>query len=89
MLGSEPLRLRGELSTSNREFENAVISTLQDRLGDEQRSLEIKALTLMATSWVVTAAHIDLTEGRPSLVGCFDEAVAAGVKSISRDLGGH
>jgi len=47
VLGSEPLRLRGELSTSNREFENAVISTLQDRLGDEQRSLEIKALTLM------------------------------------------
>ena len=49
------------------------VATLKARPGDQYSSLEIHALTLMAINWFLTAAHIYLTEGRPSLLTCYDE----------------
>jgi hypothetical protein len=37
----------------------------------------------MATTWFVTAIHIYLVEGRPSLVDCFDEVVATCRRAIT------
>jgi AcrR family transcriptional regulator len=79
-------------STSNRlwagvqAFQKTLVETLKTRLGEHVSTLEISAMTRMAVGWFITAAHIYLVEGRPSLVGCFDEVVATCVQSGLRYL---
>jgi AcrR family transcriptional regulator len=87
VLATDPRIAGKELSVGSREFEKDVIATLLSRSGEQWSALQIHALTLMAFSWFMTAAHMYLTEGRPSLVGCFDEVVATCVQSGARDLG--
>lgn len=77
VLTTEPQLVSDELSVGTRQFERKLADTLRDRVGPARSDLEIKALTLMATSWFTTAAHVYLVEDRPSLLDCFDEAVAA------------
>jgi AcrR family transcriptional regulator len=69
------------------EFARRVVATLEAREGDQFSSLEINALTLMAINWFLTAAHIYLTEGRSSLLTCFDEVVSTCVQASASSLG--
>lgn len=39
---------------------------------------------MMATSWFTTAVHVYLTEGRSSLLECYDEVVASCLQEIAR-----
>jgi AcrR family transcriptional regulator len=86
VLAAEPLageRLSGSIGA----FERSVVETLQHRLDGRMSSIEAHALTKMACTWFLTAAHVYLMEGRRSLVKCFDEVVAICVQSGARDLG--
>lgn len=66
-------------------FEANLTTAIQSRLGNPL-SVEIYALTLMALSWFTAAIRIYLHENRPSLVDCFDEIVAACLRSATGDL---
>jgi AcrR family transcriptional regulator len=76
VLTTQPQLARDELSVGTGQLERKLAEALQDRDGETRSSLEIKAMTLMATAWFTTAVHIYLVEGRPSLLACFDEVVA-------------
>jgi hypothetical protein len=69
-----------------RAFEADVVATLDDRYSSHASLIELHALTKMACSWFVTAAHIYLVEGRRSLVRTFDEVVSICVQSGRHDL---
>lgn len=86
VLTSESRFAGTQLWAGVREFQESVVATLEDREGRGLSALEIRALTLMACDWFLTAAHVYLTEGRDSLVACFDEVVAICVESTSIDL---
>ncbi|GEM_PF-2605007 len=86
VLATQPRFAAEQLSVGIREFTKGIVSTLENRRGDEHSTLEIRALTLMAMGWFVAAAHVYLVEGRPSLVECFDEVVATCIHSSVRDL---
>lgn len=75
-----------ELSGRSDEFAMSAVAILQDRY-DRHSNLEIHAVTLMAVSWFVTAAHIYLTESRRSLLRCFDEVVSTCVSATASELG--
>jgi len=86
VLQSEP-RLSGrQFSLGAGPFEKSVIATLSDRLGERRPSVEIRALTFMALGWFLSAVQAYLLEGRPSLVECFDEAVAGCLRWNVSDL---
>jgi AcrR family transcriptional regulator len=87
ILTTQPQLAGEQLALGGRAFEMNLVTALQNRHDAKGSSLEIQALTLMATGWLTTAAHVYLTEGRPSLVTCFDEVVAACVQASARDLG--
>jgi hypothetical protein len=47
---------------------------------------EIRAITLMALSWLDAAARTYLLDNKPSLLSCFDDVVGACVGAAARDL---
>jgi hypothetical protein len=67
-------------------FERNLVAALEDRIGKQRSQLELRAVTLMALSWLDAAARIYLMEAKPSLVKCFDEVVAICLRSSARDL---
>lgn len=80
VLTTQPRPVTEQVSSGSRAFERGLVAALRERHGDRWSSLEIHAVTLMATGWFTTAAHLYLVEGRPSLVACFDETVATCVR---------
>jgi AcrR family transcriptional regulator len=83
VLTTDPGVARDELSIGSFQVERKLTDALGGRAGETRSSLEIKAVTLMALSWFTTAAHVYLTEGRPSLLECFDEVVATCTRDIA------
>ena len=77
VLETEPRLAGTQLSLGIGTFERRVIAALENRPGRGHSSVEIRALAFMAIGWFISAAHVYLIEGRPSLVECFDEAVAS------------
>ena len=88
VLESEPRLASGQFSLGMEAFEKRVIATLSGRAGEARPSVEIRAQTLMALGWVVSAVQAYLIEGRASLVDCFDEAVAGCLRWNVGDLAG-
>jgi AcrR family transcriptional regulator len=86
VLASEPRLAGGQFSFGMGAFEKGVIATLSSHLGEERPSVEVRALTFMALGWVLSAVQAYLIEGRPSLVECFDEAVAGCLRWNVTDL---
>jgi hypothetical protein len=86
VLKSAPQLAGRQLSLGTGAFEKSVIATLSDRLGEQQPSVEIRALTFMALGWFLSAVQAYLIEGRPSLAECFDEAVAGCLRWNVSDL---
>lgn len=83
VLATEPRLAHDELSIGSFVFEKRLVDVLQGRAGESRSFLEINAVTLMATSWFTTATHLYLTEGRPSLLACFDEVVATCAREVA------
>jgi AcrR family transcriptional regulator len=82
-------RLAGtQLSLGMDPFEKVAIDVLSGRPGDGASAAEIRAVTLMALSWFISAVRAYLCDGRASLVECFDEAVAACLRWDAGDLTG-
>lgn len=86
VLETEPRLAGPQLSLGTRDFEKEVIAALVKRHAEELSSVELKALTFMALGWFIAATHVYLIEGRPSLVECFDEAVASCLRWSVNDL---
>jgi AcrR family transcriptional regulator len=82
VLTTEPHLARDELSIGTFLFEKQLIEALQHRVGETPSYLEIHAVTLMATSWFTTAAHLYFIEDRQSLLECFDEVVATCAREV-------
>jgi AcrR family transcriptional regulator len=87
VIAAEPRLAGEELWAGVRAFESELVATVARRRGQRKPSLESHALTLMAVSWFVTAAHVYVTERSRSLVECFDEAVATCVQASEDGLG--
>jgi len=87
VLATDPGLVSGALLGGTREFALSIVATLEARGGDQYPSLEIHAVALMAMSWFLTAAEVYLTDGRPSLVECFDEVVSTCVQASASSLG--
>jgi AcrR family transcriptional regulator len=86
VLATNPGLIGEELTLGVRAFERDVIATLVSREENEQSLAEIRALTLMALSWIDAAVRAYLLDRRPSLVKCFDEVVATCVEASTTDL---
>jgi len=86
VLKTEPRVASGQLPLGMGAFEKRAIATLSERLGEEQPSVEIRAMTFMALGWFLSAIQAYLIEGRHSLVECFDEAVAGCLRWNVSDL---
>jgi AcrR family transcriptional regulator len=83
VLTTEPRLARDELSLGTFVFEKKAIAALQSRDGETRSHLELHAVTFMAASWLMTATHLYLVEGRRSLLECFDEVVAICVREVA------
>lgn len=77
VLTADPRLARDELSVGGFQFEKKIVEALRTRDGETRSYLEIHAVTFMAVSWFTTATHLYFIEGRPSLLDCYDEVVAA------------
>ena len=86
VLKTEPRFAYAQLSIGIRAFEKDLVATLEHRLGEQQSSLEVRALVLMSQAWFDTAIRVYLFEGRRSLVEYFDEVVATCVRVTAHDL---
>lgn len=86
VLATEPGLVGEEIALLVQSFEKNLVATLESRSGKQPSQLELRAVTLMALSWLDAAARIYLVEGKPSLVKCFDEVVAICLRSSARDL---
>ena len=86
VLHAEPRFAYGELSVGVRAFEKSLLATLQDRVGPQESSLELRAVTLMVLAWVDAANRVYLFEGRRSLVDYYDEVVGTCLTMGERDL---
>lgn len=86
VLKTEPQFAYAQLSVGIRAFEKDLVATVANRLGQSHRSLEIRAVTLMAQAWLDAAIRVYLFEGRRSLVATFDEVVATCVRVTTLDL---
>ena len=84
VLATNPRLIGEELTLGVRAFERDLIATLASRLNNEQSLAEIRALTLMALSWIDAAVRAYLLDRRPSLVKCFDEVVTTCVEASRR-----
>jgi AcrR family transcriptional regulator len=87
VLATEPGFFREELTAGSTSFAAGAVATLQARPGNQRSPMELHALSLMAMSWLVTAAHIFLIENRPSMVTCFDEIVSLCVHAVGSAFG--
>jgi AcrR family transcriptional regulator len=83
---TDPQVAMEHFSIVSREFEKDLVATLQDRAGPARPQLELNALTKMVLGWFTTAAHAYLTEGRPSLLTCYDEVVATCIQASTQGL---
>ena len=86
VLATEPGLVGEEIALLAQAFEKNLVAVLESRIGTQSSKLEIRALTVMALSWLDAAARIYLMENKPSLVKCFDEVVAVCLRSGARDL---
>jgi hypothetical protein len=86
VLATEPRLAGGELAAGSRAQKDQLISTLEERTGGKQPFAELHAITTMAMGWLSSAAHIFLTEDRPSLVDCFDDVVSICIDSTASQL---
>jgi AcrR family transcriptional regulator len=86
VLKTEPRLAYAQLSIGLRVFEKNLLVTLENRLGKQGSSLEIRALVLMAQAWADTAIRVYLFEGKRSLVEYFDEVVATCIRVTVNDL---
>jgi AcrR family transcriptional regulator len=86
VLKTEPRFAYAQLSIGARAFEKDLVATLEDRLGAQQSSLEIWAVTLTAQAWLDTAIRVYLFDGKHSLVEYFDEVIATCVRFTAADL---
>jgi AcrR family transcriptional regulator len=89
VLGTRPSLAGGQLSLGMDAFEKSAIAVLTSPPRDGQSAAEVRAVTLMALTWLASAVQGYLCEGRPSLVECFDEAVAACLRWDVSDLAGR
>lgn len=85
VLAAEPRFATEHVSGGVRAFSNALIATLEERLGDKRSRLELAALTEMAEAWFLAAVRAYFKQGKRSLVEFFDEVVATCV-AASADL---
>ncbi|ADP82383.1 TetR/AcrR family transcriptional regulator [Pseudofrankia inefficax] len=76
VIATEQRSVAEQVSLGGGAFLKTAIEILAARSDPRWSSLEIHAVALMAMSWFTTATHLYLTEGRPSLLACFDEIVA-------------
>lgn len=86
VLATDPGLVGEEIALLIQGFERNLVAALEDRIGKQRSQLELRAVTLMALSWLDAAARIYLMEAKPSLVKCFDEVVATCLRSSARDL---
>ena len=86
VLATEPGLVGEEIALLVQSFERNLVAALQDRIGSQRSQLQLRAVTLMALSWLDAAARIYLMEAKPSLVKCFDEVVAVCLRASARDL---
>ena len=75
-----------QLTITMRAFEKNLISTLEVRPGQTLTHAELRAITLMALSWLDAAVRTYLLDNQRSLVKCFDRVVALCVRSCATDL---
>jgi AcrR family transcriptional regulator len=86
VLATDPGLVGEEIALLIRDFERNLVAALEDRIGKQRSQLKLRAVTLMALSWLDAAARIYLMEAKPSLVKCFDEVVSTCLRSSARDL---
>jgi AcrR family transcriptional regulator len=86
VLATDPGLVGEEIALLIRDFERNLVAALEDRIGKQRSQLQLRAVTLMALSWLDAAARIYLMEAKPSLVKCFDEVVSTCLRSSARDL---
>ena len=86
VLESDPRPASGQFSLGMVEFEKSALATLSGRFPQQRPSVEVRALILMALGWFLSAIQAYLVDGRPSLVECFDEAVAGCLRWNVSDL---
>ncbi len=86
VLATEPGLVGEEIALLVQTFEKNLVAVLERRAGQRSSKAAIRAVTLMALSWVDAAVRTYLLDNRPSLVDCFDEVVAACVSASGRDL---
>ncbi|HET6949689.1 MAG TPA: TetR/AcrR family transcriptional regulator [Acidimicrobiales bacterium] len=86
VLATEPRLVGEEVALTVQTFEHSLVAVLHGRAGERAPKAHIRALTLMALSWLNTAARTYLIDARPSLVECFDEVVATCLSASARDL---
>jgi AcrR family transcriptional regulator len=77
VLKTEPRLAYAQLSIGIRAFERSLLAALENRLGPQESSLGMRAVTLMVLAWVDAANRVYLFEGHRSLVEYFDEVVEA------------
>jgi AcrR family transcriptional regulator len=86
VLATDPGLVGEEIAILIRDFERNLVAALEDRIGKQRSQLQLRAVTLMALSWLDAAARIYLMEAKPSLVKCFDEVVSTCLRTSARDL---
>ena len=86
VLATEPHLIGDEIALLAQTFEKDLVTVLERRIGKQPSKLELRALTLMALSWLDAAARVYLIENKPSLVKCFDEVVARCLRASAHDL---
>ena len=86
VLATDPGLVGEEIALLIQGFERKLVVALEDRSGKQRSQLQLRAVTLMALSWLDAAARIYLMEAKPSLVECFDEVVSTCLRSSARDL---
>jgi AcrR family transcriptional regulator len=85
VIAREPRTATPAMSLGLNAFELNVIGVLEMRMG-RGSALQARALTYMALGWVAAAAHVYLSTGKGSLVGCFDDAVDACLGATADEL---
>jgi len=86
VLKTQPRLAGSQLSLGMDTFEKSAVAVLVSRPGGGQPAAEIRALTIMALGWFISAVQEYLCQGGPSLVECFDGAVSACLKWNAGDL---
>ncbi len=86
VLKTEPRLAYAQLSIGIRAFEKGLLAALESRLGPQESSLGVRALTLMVLAWVDAANRVYLFEGNRSLVEYFDDVVVTCLTACASDL---